>query len=46
MRSTSAVDIICIGVVIDAITIAISIAVAVSVAVAIAYRHFFQDPFS
>jgi hypothetical protein len=46
MRSASAVDGICVSIIIDAVTIAVFVAVAVSVAVAVAYHHFFQEPFS
>jgi hypothetical protein len=46
MRSASAVDRVCIGVVINAVTVAASIAVSVSVAVAVTNKHFFQEFFS
>jgi hypothetical protein len=37
---------VCVGIVIDAVTVTVSAAVAVSVTVAVANRHFFQEPFS
>jgi hypothetical protein len=46
MGSASAVDGICVGVIIDAVTVAVSITVAVFVTVTVANSHFFQDPFS
>ncbi len=45
-KIASAVDGICVGIVIDTVTVAVSITVAVSVAIAVAKRLFFQDPFS
>jgi hypothetical protein len=46
IRSASAVDGVCVGLVINAVTVAVSIVVAVFVTIAIANRHFFQEPFS
>jgi hypothetical protein len=46
MRFASAVDSVCISIIIDDVTVTVSITVAVSVVITVANHHFFQEQFS